>query len=285
MSLTTVNFADIKLETPVLETIEAEYRAINNALDRATTKEELASALQQWEDLRRRLETWTALTSLHFSQDTRNETYKEAQEYCDELQPKLTAMAIAMKRKLIASHKRKELEAIVGEQAFSLWATDITTFEPIIEADLVKESKLINQYVELLASAAIDFQGKTVNLSGIRKYTESRDRTVRYQAETARWIFFSQHQEQLDRIYDELVKLRHQMAQKLGYDNYIGLGYQRMQRIDYNQADVTRYRDEVVKEVVPLATKIIAEKARLLNLDEVCFWDESVFDLQGNPQP
>jgi oligoendopeptidase F len=101
-----------------------------------------------------------------------------------------------------------------------LWATDITTFEPIIEADLVKESKLINQYVELLASAAIDFQGETVNLSGIRKYTESRDRTVRYQAETARWIFFSQHQEQLDRIYDELVKLRHQMAQKLGYDNY-----------------------------------------------------------------
>jgi oligoendopeptidase F len=59
--------------------------------------------LQQWEDLRRRLESWTALTSLHFSQDTRNETYKEAQEYCDELQPKLTAMAIAMKRKLIAS--------------------------------------------------------------------------------------------------------------------------------------------------------------------------------------
>ena len=45
------------------------------------------------------------------------------------------------------------------------------------------------------------------------------------------------------------------------------------------------YRDEVVKEVVPLAEKIIAEKQGKLNLDRVKFWDESVFDLQGNPTP
>jgi M3 family oligoendopeptidase len=285
MSLTTVNFADIKLETPQLESIEAEYRTINTALDNATTQTELVAALQQWENLRRRLESWTSLTSLNFSQDTRNEAYKQAQEYSDELQPKLTALAISMKRKLIASPQRKNLEAIVGLQAFSLWETDITTFEPIIEADLVKESKLINRYVELLASAAIDFQNETVNLSGIRKYSESSDRNTRYAAEKARWNFFSENQAQLDLIYDELVKLRHQMAQKLGYENYIGLGYQRMQRIDYKEADVTRYRDEVVKEVVPLASQIIAKKAAQLNLDEVYFWDESVFDLQGNPQP
>jgi M3 family oligoendopeptidase len=285
MSLATVDFFDIKLETPTLEAIKAEYQTINEMLDLATNQAELTAALKQWEDLRRRLETWTSLTSLNFSQDTRNPDYKQAQEYSDELQPKLTALAIAMKRKLIASTKRGELEAIAGKQAFSLWETAITTFEPIIEADLVKESKLINQYVELLASAAIEFQGETVNLSGIRKYTESRDRTVRHQAEQARWHFFSQNQAQLDQIYDDLVKLRHQMAQKLGYDNYIGLGYQRMQRIDYKEADVTRYRDEVVKEVVPLAAKIIAKKAELLNIDEVYFWDESVFDLQGNPQP
>jgi M3 family oligoendopeptidase len=285
MSLATVDFFDIKLETPTLEAIEAEYQTINEMLDLATNQAELTAALKQWEDLRRRLETWTSLTSLNFSQDTRNPGYKQAQEYSDELQPKLTALAIAMKRKLIASTKRAELEAIAGKQAFSLWETAITTFEPIIEADLVKESKLINQYVELLASAAIEFQGETVNLSGIRKYTESRDCTVRHQAEQARWHFFSQNQAQLDQIYDDLVKLRHQMARKLGYDNYIGLGYQRMQRIDYKEADVTRYRDEVVKEVVPLAAKIIAKKVELLNIDEVYFWDESVFDLQGNPQP
>jgi M3 family oligoendopeptidase len=285
MSQTIANFADIKVEIPTWEKVTAEYQSINAALDKAQTKAEKEQALQQWEDLRRRLDSFTALTSLHFSQDTTNETYKQAQDYSDELQPKLTALAIEMKRRLLNSPDRAEFESILGKQAFSLWSADVTTFEPAIEDNLVKESKLINQYVQLLASAEIEFNGETVNLSGIRKYTQNCDRNTRYQAETARWNFFSQHQEQLDHLYDELVKLRHSMAQKLGYENYIGLGYKRMQRIDYTEADVERYRDEVVAKVVPLAQKIIAQKAEKLNLAQVNFWDESVFDLQGNPSP
>ncbi|MGF1590496.1 MAG: hypothetical protein ACFCU7_14895 [Pleurocapsa sp.] len=199
--------------------------------------------MQQWEDLRRRLDSWSALTSLHFSQDTTNEDYKQAQSYSDELRPKLTALEIAMKRRLLNSQDWTELESILGQQAFSLWSADVTTFEPAIALDLVQESKLVNQYVQLLASAQIDFQGETLNLSGIRKYTQDSDRQTRYAAEKARWHFFSQNEPQLDSIYDQLVKLRH--------DNYTGLGYQRMQRIDYTEADVANYRHEVVATVVP----------------------------------
>ena len=285
MSQTKIKFADIQPETPTIEQVTAEYQAINAALDKAEGKSDRELALQQWEDLRRRLDTWSAMTSLNFSQDTTNQDYQKAQEYSDRLKPKLTALEVAMKQRLLDSQHRAELESILGQQAFSLWSADVTTFEPAIEADLVEESELINQYVQLLASAKIEFKGETVNLSGIRQYTEAGDRQTRYEAEKARWNFFSQNKAQLDSIYDRLVKLRHQMAQKLGYDNYIGLGYKRMQRIDYNEADVARYRDEVVAKVVPLAQKIIDRQAEKLNLDRICFWDESVFDLQGNPKP
>ena len=285
MSQTKICFAEIQVETPTIEQVTAEYAEINQVLDQASTIQEKQTALQQWEDLRRRLDSWSALTSLHFSQDTANEAYKQAQSDRDELQPKLTALEVAMKQRLLNDQNRAELESIIGKQAFSLWSADVTTFEPAIESDLVQESKLVNQYVQLLASAKIQFEGKTVNLSEIRRYTQNSDRQTRYAAEKARWNFFSQHQSQLDSIYDRLVTLRHQMAQKLGYENYIGLGYKRMQRIDYTEADVAGYRNEVVDKVVPLAQKIIAQKAQHLNLDRVCFWDESVFDLQGNPQP
>ncbi|MEO0012622.1 MAG: hypothetical protein RLZZ535_1011 [Cyanobacteriota bacterium] len=285
MSQTQINFADIQVETPTIEQVTAEYRAINTALDQAQTRLDQEQALQQWEDLRRRLDTWSAMTSLNFSQDTSNEEYKHAQEYSDELRPKLTALEVAMKRRLLNSQDRPQLESILGQQAFSLWSADVTTFEPAIEEDLVQESKLVNQYVQLLASAELEFRGQKVNLSGIRKYTEDSDLQTRYEAEKVRWQFFSQNQAQLDSIYDRLVKLRHQMAQKLGYDNYTGLGYKRMQRIDYTEADVASYRDEVVAKVVPLAQKIIDQKAQKLNLEWVMYWDEAVFDLQGNPKP
>lgn len=285
MSQTQINFADIQAETPTIEQITREYQDINNALDQAQTRLDKEKALQQWEDLRRRLNTWSEMTSLNFSQDTTNKEYQQAQEYSDELRPKLTALEVAMKRRLLNSQDRTELESILGQQAFSLWSADVTTFEPAIEEDLVQESKLVNQYVQLLASAELEFRGQKVNLSGIRKYTQDSDRKTRYEAEKVRWQFFSQNQAQLDSIYDQLVKLRHQMAQKLGYDNYTGLGYKRMQRIDYTEADVASYRDEVVAKVVPLAQKIIDQKAQKLNLEWVMYWDEAVFDLQGNPKP
>mgnify|MGYP003471070294 FL=1 len=285
MSQTQINFADIQAETPTIEQITREYQDINNALDQAQTRLDKEKALQQWEDLRRRLNTWSEMTSLNFSQDTTNKEYQQAQEYSDELRPKLTALEVAMKRRLLNSQDRTELESILGQQAFSLWSADVTTFEPAIEEDLVQESKLVNQYVQLLASAELEFRGETLNLSGIRKYTQDSDRKTRYEAEKVRWQFFSQNQAQLDSIYDQLVKLRHQMAQKLGYDNYTGLGYKRMQRIDYTEADVASYRDEVVAKVVPLAQKIIDQKAQKLNLEWVMYWDEAVFDLQGNPKP
>ena len=285
MSQTQINFADIQAETPTIEQITREYQDINNALDQAQTRLDKEKALQQWEDLRRRLNTWSEMTSLNFSQDTTNKEYQQAQEYSDELRPKLTALEVAMKRRLLNSQDRPQLESILGQQAFSLWSADVTTFEPAIEEDLVQESKLVNQYVQLLASAELEFRGQKVNLSGIRKYTQDSDRKTRYEAEKVRWQFFSQNQAQLDSIYDQLVKLRHQMAQKLGYDNYTGLGYKRMQRIDYTEADVASYRDEVVAKVVPLAQKIIDQKAQKLHLEWVMYWDEAVFDLQGNPKP
>ncbi|MEM8829032.1 MAG: M3 family oligoendopeptidase [Cyanobacteria bacterium P01_G01_bin.19] len=285
MSQTMIDFADIKVDTPQIEQVTAEYQNINNALDEAETTAAKKAALQQWEDLRRRLDSWSAITSLRFSQDTANEDYKQAQAYSDEIQPKLTALEVAMKRRLLDSPDRAEFESILGKQAFSLWSADVTTFESIIEEDLVEESKLINQYVQLLASASIAFQGETVNLSGILKYAQDSDRNTRHAAEKARWNFFSQNRDKLDNIYARLVKLRHQMAQKLGYQDYIGLGYKRMRRIDYDRADVASYRDEVVDKVVPLAQKIIDQKAQKLNLERVNFWDEAVFDLQGNPKP
>ena len=39
-----------------------------------------------------------------------------------------------------------------------------------------------------------------------------------------------QNADKLDSIYDELVKLRDTMGKKLGHENYIPLGYDRMGR-------------------------------------------------------
>lgn len=283
--MTAVDFHDIKAPTPTFDTVAAEYAQLNAALDAAATTEQRLTVVREWDQLRRNLATWESLVHLRFEQDTRNEQYKQDREYLDELNPKLTELEVAMKRKLVESPYREPLEAELGPTAFALWGCEILTYDPVIEQDMVAESKLQADYTELLASAKFDFQGETLNLSGIAKFGQHPDRQVRRDALKLTWDWFAESGAKLDDIYDRLVKQRTSMARKLGFDNFIQLGYKRMNRIDYDQDDVDQYRAEVRQHVVPLCQEIYRWQQQQLGVDKLRWYDEPLFDPAGNPKP
>ncbi|TAM75246.1 M3 family oligoendopeptidase [bacterium] len=285
MQQTTLDFSEIRVEIPTLEGVRSEYTAIDAALGAAKTTAEREAAIHRWDTLRRRLNAWESYANLKFEQDSRNPEYKAARDYCDELSPKLTALEVALKRRLLADAQRPALERAFGATAFALWEADVTAFEPAVERELVHEAKLCAQYTELIASAAIDFEGAQLNLAGLAPFREDADRQRRHRAERAFWGFYGARRAELDRIYDELVKLRHRMARMLGYESYIGLGYKRMHRIDYDQRDVERYRGQIAADVVPLAQRIVEERARRLGIAAPKFWDEKMSDPRGNARP
>jgi M3 family oligoendopeptidase len=222
---------------------------------------------------------------LRFQQNTSDASRKAALEYRDRLDPKLESLETTMKRELLKSPFREEIAARLGHHAFDLWTADLGTFYPAIEQDLVRESELENEYIELIASAQIDFDGKLVNLSGLEPFARDPDRDVRHRAECAAWSFFAEKRAQLDRIYTELVQLRDAMARKLGCANFIEVGYRRMRRTDYNRADVEGYRRQVERDVVPLAIDVMERRRKRLGIDRMMFWDENIADIRGNPAP
>src|SRR5690606_7804427 len=122
---------------------------------------------------------------------------------------------------------------------------------------------------KLIASAKIDFEGETRNLSQMASFIQSKDRIMRKKAYEAYIGFFEENEDEFDRIYDELVKIRTNMAQKLGYENYIQMGYYRMLRSDYTSKDVANYRKQVEKDLVPLVVELKERQRRRLGLDEL----------------
>jgi M3 family oligoendopeptidase len=275
-----MQFDTITAKRATRETIDADYQRINAALD----KGEIAPAIQDWETVRRELESSSALTSLRFEQNTADAAAKAEMEYRDELWPVATGFEIAVKRRLLALDKAI-VEPHTGAHALRLWEMDVTTFVPEIETDLAEESKLVAKYTELLAAAQIDVGGTTVNLSGLAPYLQNTDRAVRERAERARWGYFAEHGAAFDRLYDELVRLRDGMAKTLGFSSYTELGYRRMRRVDYSAADVARYREAVLTHVVPLVSRLLEERRAAFGWDKVQSWDEPLIDPQGNVEP
>ncbi|MCQ8277199.1 M3 family oligoendopeptidase [Acetobacteraceae bacterium KSS8] len=274
-------FAEIHAETPTREGIETRYRALDALLD----QNDLAQALREWDQERRRYESWAALVHLAFSRDTTSEKAKADRDYADTLSPLVSRFETAMRRRLLAWPDRQAVESIVGAHVLRLWEGDIATFDPAIEADLEEEAKLCARYTELLASARVTVAGTTTNLSGLAPFAESLDRDLRHEAARAQWGFFAANAEELDSLYDRLVRLRHGMALKLGYDSYTPLAYKKMRRVDYGPEDVARFREEVVRHVVPLVGRLLEKRRAAQGWDRLHSWDENLIDPQGNPKP
>ena len=148
-----------------------------------------------------------------------------------------------------------------------------------------EENQLQTKYNKLLATAQIEWNGETLNLSLMNPYLHHQDRKIRIQAWEKYTAFFEKNQEELDDIYEQLVKNRTRQAQELGYENYLTLGYYRMNRNCYGRSDVQQFREQVKRDFVPFAEKLHERRRQRLGLDRLHFEDEGVYFTNGNPAP
>ncbi len=117
---------------------------------------------------------------------------KAARDYADTLAPEAADLEIALKRRLLADPDQAGLAALVGNHALRLWDTDVTTFDPVIKPDLEEEARVSARYTELLASAKLEIDGKTVNLAGLGPYAEDPDRAMRHEGRAGKLAILRQ---------------------------------------------------------------------------------------------
>jgi M3 family oligoendopeptidase len=275
-------FSDIRPPRPELDALERAYAAFHAALDAGTDRR---AVMADWDRERRSFESWASLAHLHFAQDTADPAARSERDHADVLSPQAARLDTALKRRLLAEPDRDALVSLVGAHTVRLWEVDVTTFEPAIAPALEEEARLSARYTELLASARLEIDGQTVNLSGLAPFAESLDRDLRFRAEQARWDFFAREGDTLDGLFDELVRLRTGMARTLGDRTYVALGYRRMRRVDYGPEQVAVFRDEVVAHVVPVVSRLLEARRQEHGWDRLHSWDESLVDPLGNPKP
>ena len=66
--------------------------------------------------------------------------------------------------------------------------------------------------------------------------------------------------ESFDRIFDDMVKIRTEMSEMLGFPSYTEMAYAEMQRTDYGPDDVAAFREEVHQHLVPFAQVFMSKE-------------------------
>ena len=217
--------------------------------------------------------------------DTSDEFYDKENEFLNEKTPELMPSLLAFSNAVYDSRFKPDFVAEFGEQMFSEIELRRKSFSEKNIPLLQKEARLCNEYEKIIASADILFDGKHLNLYGIKSYFENPDRNVRHDAYKAYSKFYESNEENFERIWDELIKVRTEMGKNLGFENYIPLGYMNQGRTDYNEKDVAAFREQVREELVPFCAKLYEAQAKRIGVDKVKAYDEAYLFNDGNAVP
>ncbi len=280
-----MKFNEYVYERPDIEAAKREFQTLLDEFNQNISFEHQSTIISKIDDLRERVDAMMNLCYVRHTIDTTDKFYEQEIDFFNTRYPELNEFLTLYYQALIKSPFRQQLEEVWGKQLFTIADLSVRTFEPSILDGLVEENKLDTEYRKVKACAQIPFRGETYNLSTIEPFELSKDRQTRQEAQNAKWGFFAKHAPQMEGIYDTLVKRRHNMAQQLGYKNYIPLGYARMRRSDYTPEMIASFRQQIVEHVVPVAQKLYDRQAKRLGLDSLKFYDEGFRFLTGNPTP
>lgn len=268
-----------------MEDYERQFDELLAAFEAATTFEEQSTIFVRINQIRKEFSSMYNICHIRHTIDTRNAFYEKENEFFDTNNPAFDALINRFYKALLTSPFRAQLEEKWGSQLFTIAELSLETFQPIILEDLQEENRLVSEYIKLKASARIDFRGKEYNISSILPLEVSEDREIRKASSIAKWKFYAEHADAIDQIYNKQVKLRHNIAKKLGYNNFVELGYTRMLRSDYNAEMVKGFRKQIEEQVVPIATELYERQRQRLKLDKLCYYDENYRFPSGNPKP
>jgi M3 family oligoendopeptidase len=275
-------FGELVVEKVDVGEYEQQLQALVDRFVVATSFEEQDAVLQDANQLKAAFISLGSLTYFRYMVDTTDPQNQEKMNAIRELEPILEERLSRLNASLLLSEHRSQLEGKWGRQLFRLAEIAQKKVSSEVVQDLQEESKWSNQYLQVIGSAKIHFDGEERTIPQMGPYLSSTDRAVRLRAYKATENWYASKEAEFDQIMGELIRVRTTIAKKLGYVSFVDVGYARMQRMDYGREQVERFRAQVKTSLVPLVAALKERQRKRLGVDVLRFHDETVQFQTGN---
>jgi len=282
-----VKVSELNYERVTIEEFTREMEAVIRQVKEAKSASDILAARDRCNALSVRWQTAEALSYMRYSINTVDEFYVAEKDYYDEVGPLAQNEMLAYTKAMLDTPFRKELEdsGAIIPLVFRSFEVELKSMSPEIIEDMVEENKLVSRYSQLMAAMEFDFRGEKLPRPMLMKYAKSPDRATRKEAYEVLGNTLKAHSADLDEIFDQMVKVRDRMAKKMGYKNFVELGYYRMGRLCYGPEEVKAFRENIRKDVVPVVARLRTEIGKKLGVDRLMVYDYDLIFPQGDPAP
>ena len=216
--------------------------------------------------------------------DTENEMLNKSYAFfVTEIDPKIAPLADRLNKKLIDSPFLKELDQ---KKYFTYLRSVKNRIELFREENVELQSQIATksqQYGSINGKQTIQYDGKELTLQQAALYLKNTDRKVREEVYTLIQSRKKQDEGALNKLFEELLALRNQVALNAGFKNFRDYKFKELGRFDYNQDDCKSFHASIKKYFVPLSKAIDEQRKKELKLYSYRPWDGEVDP--GNHKP
>ncbi len=281
-----MKFSEIPYQQPDAVALKSDLNAIVDAFTNANTAEEQGDQIKAFNDVLRHYETQSNIAAIRFTINTADKEYQEARKFFSLMAPEVQEIKAKLQEAVISSPFKSELEERWGSVYMNTAELATKIISPEVIADMQAENELTQDYEKIMAAGKVTFRGEELTLNALTPLMQSVDRETRKEAYKAYYGYMESVADQVYGIYDQQVKLRDGMSKKLGFKDFVEMGYARMNRTDYNSEDVARFRDELEKHFVPILKKLKKSQMKRLGLeDDFMSYDYELMFPDGNATP
>ena len=225
-----VSFQSIEYTRPDLVVLEANLENLCAMASTETDLDTLLDGIWNYYALYDDFSTSYALASIYYYQDLTNAKWEEEYAFCAEHSAAVDAGLDQLYRALAASPLRSQLESdeYFGPGYFDYYQGE-SIYDSVLLSLLEEETQLLSRYYAIQSQA-----------TDVDPYSQD---------------FLNLYADDLTDVYLELIALRQEMADHLGYEDYVQFAYDFYYYRDYSPQQVTSYLADIRAQLVPLYTE------------------------------
>jgi oligoendopeptidase F len=272
-----IDLGDWKQIEPLFQKLEERVKGYSKAKD-------LEDWLLDWGELRAALDEEGSKRYIAMTCHTDNpEAEKAYLNFVENIEPPVKPWQFKLEQLYMGHPARKDLPKARFEIFDKHTAVSVELFREENVPLETEEAKLSQQYQKLSGSLTVQFRGEEKTLVQMGRYLEETDRALREEA----WKLVAnrrlQEAEKFEDIFDQLVKLREQIAKNAGFSNYRDYTFRARARFDYTPEHCFAFHSAIETEIMPALRQLQEERRQQLGLQELHPWDLSVDPLNLPP--
>ena len=247
---------------------------VNDLLSRELTCSScLEKAISDSSNLAEHISETGALLYIGMTCDTENEKKKnEFLHFVENVRPKLSEFSDALNRRIAGHPSLEDLS-----ERYTLMIRGIISDIEIFRTENiplgVEQTKLVTKAQGITGAMTVEFEGKERTFPEMKAFLESNDREKREKAWKSMVNRWMDNSEDLSEIFDELIKIRHQIALNAGFDTYTDYMFRAMHRFDYSVEDCLTFHDSIEKVCMPIVKDINEKRRVAFSLEKLSPWD------------